>query len=57
MSVGGTVYSDNPASRFILINGQVVHEGGSPAPGVTVERIAPKRATLRWRDMRIELPY
>lgn len=53
---GGSVYSDSPASRFVILNGQVVREGESPAPGVTLERIGPKTAIFRWRDKRIELP-
>ena len=56
MTVGGSVYSDSAASRFVIINGQVVREGEGAAAGVTVERIGPKSAVLRWRDMRIEVP-
>ena len=56
MAVGGSVYSDSAASRFVIINGQVVREGEGAATGVTVERIGPKSAVLRWRDMRIEVP-
>jgi general secretion pathway protein B len=56
MSVGGSVYSPDPPSRFIIINGQVVREGEGAAAGVTVERIGPKSAVLRWREMRIEVP-
>ena len=56
MTVGGSIYSDSPASRFVMVNGQVVREGEAAAPGVTLERIGPKSAVLRWRDMRIEVP-
>lgn len=56
LAVGGSVWSDNAAARFVVINGQVVREGESAAPGVIVERIAPKAALLRWRGMAIELP-
>jgi general secretion pathway protein B len=56
MAVGGSIWSDNAANRFVIINGQVIREGETAAPGVTLERIAPKAATLRWRDLRIELP-
>ena len=40
-----------------LINGQVVREGEAAAPGVTVERIGPKSAVLRFKDRRVELPF
>jgi general secretion pathway protein B len=56
MLVGGSIYSDQPSSRFVVINGLVVREGETAAPGVVLERIAPKAAVIRWRDMRIEMP-
>ncbi|MCW5634637.1 MAG: general secretion pathway protein GspB [Rubrivivax sp.] len=56
MRIGGAIYSDQPASRFIVINGLVVREGETAAPGVVLERIAPKSAVIRWRDLRIEMP-
>jgi general secretion pathway protein B len=54
--VGGSVFSDTPASRFVIVNGQLVREGESAAPGVLVERIGPKALVLRWRDLRFEWP-
>ncbi|MBL8343601.1 MAG: general secretion pathway protein GspB [Rubrivivax sp.] len=54
--IGGAIYSDQPTSRFVVINGLVVREGETAAPGVTLERVAPKSAVIRWREMRIELP-
>lgn len=52
----GSVWSDQPASRFVLINGQVVREGDTVAPGLVLERLQPKAALLRWRGLLIELP-
>ena len=57
MAIGGAIYSDVAASRFLLVNGQVVREGERAAPGVTLERIGPNAAVLRWRELRIEVPY
>ncbi len=57
LAVGGSIYSDNASSRFVMINGQVVREGEAAAPGVTVERIGPKSAVLRFKDRRVELPF
>ncbi len=54
--VGGSVWSDNAASRFVILNGQLLHEGESVAPGTVVERIGPKTAWVRWRELRLELP-
>ena len=55
--VGGAIYSDNAASRFVIINGQVVREGEAAAPGVTVERIGPRSAVLRAKDRRVEVAF
>ena len=57
LAIGGAVYSDNPASRFVIIGGQLLREGDSAAPGMTVERIGPRSAVLRWRDLRVEVPF
>ncbi|MBE0549779.1 MAG: general secretion pathway protein GspB, partial [Rubrivivax sp.] len=57
LTIGGTVYSDHPASRFVIIGGQLVREGDAAAPGVTVERIGPHSALMRWRELRVEVPY
>lgn len=54
--MGGSIWSDNALSRFVIINGQVVREGEVAAPGVTVERIGPKAVWLRWRTLRLEVP-
>jgi general secretion pathway protein B len=54
--LGGSIWSDSAANRFVIFNGQLVHEGETAAPGVTVERIGPKAAWLRWRELRIEWP-
>jgi general secretion pathway protein B len=54
--LGGAIWSDNAASRFVIVNGQVLREGEAAAPGVLLERIGPKAVFLRWRDWRIEVP-
>jgi general secretion pathway protein B len=54
--VSGSVWSDNAASRFVILNGQLLHEGDSAAPGAVLERIGPKTAWVRWRELRLELP-
>jgi general secretion pathway protein B len=57
MTVTGSVYSDDASSRFIMVNGEVVKEGGQPAPGVVLERIEPKSAVLRFKGERFRLPF
>ena len=53
--VGGSVWSDHPGSRFVVLDGQVAHEGDTLAPGLVLERIQPRAVLLRWRDMRLEI--
>ncbi len=55
--ISGSVWSASAASRFVVINGQIVHEGEAAAPGVTLERIGPRSALMRWRGLRIEVPF
>jgi general secretion pathway protein B len=57
LTVGGSVYSDDATSRFIMLNGEVVKEGSQPAPGLVVERIEPRSAVLRFKGERFRLPY
>jgi general secretion pathway protein B len=52
----GYVWSEQAASRFVVLNGQLMREGDTVAPGLVLERLLPKAAQLRWRGMLIELP-
>jgi hypothetical protein len=47
----------NPAQSFMMIGGQLVHEGDSVAAEVTVERIGPRAAVLRAGPHRVEVAY
>ena len=53
--VGGSVWSDSVASRFIILDGLMLREGDTVAPGLVLERIQPRSAVLRWRDKLLEL--
>ena len=55
--VGGSIYSDDAKNRFLILNGDVVHEGGRVAPGLVLERIGPKSAVLRFEDRRFRINY
>ncbi|MDZ4144403.1 MAG: general secretion pathway protein GspB [Burkholderiales bacterium] len=57
LAVSGATYSETPAHRMVIINGQVVREGEEPAPGVVLERIQLKSAILRYRGLRYSVPY
>jgi general secretion pathway protein B len=56
MMLGGSVWSESPASRFVFINGQMLREGDAVSPEASVERLLPKAVVLRWRGQLVELP-
>ena len=49
------VYSEVAANRMLMINGQLLHEGEALSAELTVERIRPSSAVLRFRGQRFEL--
>jgi general secretion pathway protein B len=55
--VGGSVWSDQASVRFVVLDGQVLREGDTVAPGLVLLKLAPRAATLRWRQGLIELPF
>lgn len=57
LAVGGAMYSDAPASRMVVINGQLYREGDTVAPGLTLEKIQLKSAILRHQGQRYILDY
>jgi general secretion pathway protein B len=57
LNIGGSIYSENPASRFVIINGQVFHENDKVTPEITLEQIHLKLAVLRYRDLRFRLMF
>lgn len=56
LKLGGLVYSTAPASRMLIVNGDVQREGSTVAPGLKLERIKPKSAVFSLRGQRFELP-
>jgi general secretion pathway protein B len=56
LNVNGSVWSDSAASRFVILNGQVLREGDTVAPGLVLEKLMPKSAHLRWRGLLLDLP-
>lgn len=56
LAFGGLVHSAQPASRMLIINGDVQREGSTVAPGLTLERINPKSAVFSLRGQRFEVP-
>lgn len=50
------VWNPNPASRFIVIDGNILHAGDEIAPGVRLLAITRDGETVSFRGYRIELP-
>jgi general secretion pathway protein B len=57
ITVGGSIYSDTAANRFLIINGQVFHEGDKLAPELWLEQIRLKAAVLRYKDYRYMIRF
>lgn len=57
LTVGGASYSRDAASRMVILNGQVFHEGDRIAPGLTLQTIRLKSAVLAYKGYRYELNY
>ena len=57
LTVGGSIYSDTPASRFLIINGRIFHEGDKVATDLSLEQIKLKAAVLRYKGYRVGITY
>ena len=55
--VGGAMYSQTPANRMLIVNGQLFHEGDTLAPGLTLEQIKLKSAVLKLKGYRVGIDY
>lgn len=55
--VSGSTYSDNPAWRILIVNGQLFREGESPATGIKIEKIGDKTAVLQYEGSLFSLKY
>jgi general secretion pathway protein B len=57
LTITGGVYSANRSQRMLIVNGQVVAEGGDLGSGVTLEEIKPKSVVLVFRGARYTVGY
>ena len=55
ITVGGSVYSDSPASRFVIINGQIYHERDAITPELKLDKIEPRTAIFTFRGLRFSI--
>jgi general secretion pathway protein B len=55
MAIGGSIYSKDPASRYVIIDGQLLREKDEVAPGVSIEQIRQRSAVLVTRGYRFSI--
>lgn len=55
--ISGSTYSDNPAFRMVIINGEVFREGEKPATDLQLEQIKAKSAVLNFKGLRYSVAY
>ncbi len=57
LTISGTVYSDNPAQRMLVVNGQVVAQGSEVAPELLLAEIHPTHSEFVYRGTRFRLAH
>ncbi len=57
VTVGGYIYSKNPADRLLLVDKVLRHEGEEVAPGLLLEKLQPKEAVFNFKGYRYRVPY
>jgi len=57
LTISGAVYSENPGQRLLLVNNQVVNQGGQAAPDVNLEEIGAKSSIFSFRGTRFRLAH
>jgi general secretion pathway protein B len=55
LQVGGSVYSENPASRYLILDGQLFRENAEVAKDLTLEQIGLRSAVFRFKDYRYSI--
>ena len=56
LAIGGSVYSDDPANRMVIINGEVLREGARLGADLVLEQIGPRELVLRFKGQRYRQP-
>jgi general secretion pathway protein B len=57
LAVGGAMYSQNPANRMLIVNGQTFHEGDKLGPNLSLQQIRLKAAVLEYKGYRYGITY
>lgn len=57
LNVSGAVHSSDPTQSFVMVGGQLAHEGDRVAPDISIERIGARATVLRAGPHRVEIRY
>lgn len=57
LAISGAVYSENPAQRLLLVNGQVFNQGNDVAPDLKVVEIRSNVSEFSFRGTRFRLAH
>jgi general secretion pathway protein B len=57
LAVGGSIYSNMPANRSLILDGRLYRESDQLTTDLQLEEIGLKTAVLRFRDYRFEIRY
>lgn len=57
LAINGSMYSPNPSARFLIVNGQIVHEHDAVGPELTLEQIKLKAAVFKYKGYRYTLNF
>ena len=57
LAFGGAMDSPQPASRMLIVNGQLLHEGDQPAAGLTLQTIRLRSAVFDYKGTQFEVSY
>lgn len=55
--IGGSTWSENAASRFVILNGQLLRENDAVTPELVLRQIRQRAVVLEFRGQRFELSY
>jgi general secretion pathway protein B len=57
LTTSGAMYSETPAKRMLIVNGQLLREGEQVAPDLVLEQIQLKSAVLNFKGQRFSISY
>lgn len=57
LTITGTVYSDNPAQRLLVVNGQVLSQGSEVAPELSLVEIHQTNSDFQFRGTRFRVAH